>query len=54
MVVAVDTRKRKGLRAVSLLGKMLGTVKSLRSPTKEHSYVLYLMSLQEPMNKPIV
>lgn len=54
MVVAVDIGKRTECKVVSLLEKMLATVKSMHSPTKEHSYVLYLMSLEEPMNKPIV
>lgn len=53
-MVAVDTGKRKKWKVVSLLGKMLATVNSMQSPKKKHSYVLYLMSLEEPMNKPIV
>lgn len=53
-MVAVEIQKRKGQKVASLLGKMLGTVKSMQTPTKEHSYMFYLMSLEGPMNKPIV
>lgn len=39
---------------VSLLGRMLATVKSMQTPTKEDRDELYLMSLEEPMSTPIV
>lgn len=39
---------------VSLLGRMLATVKSMQAPTKEERDELYLMSLEEPMSTPIV
>lgn len=46
--------KEKSGKIVSLLRKMLATVKSMHSPTKEHSCVFYLMSLEEAVNKLIV